>query len=124
MKGGFIETGKELRGDDTPTRNKIYLTMHSINRKIELIWGIHLSYSPSSQNLPVTCKGAVPGCDRAKPGFGWFQPRSGSDGKFLGMDVAGPETNALEDLADGIHHGRRAADEDGCVAAASRKKLL
>ena len=40
------------------------------------------------------------------------------------MDAVGPETDPLEGLVDGIHHGRRAADEHGRVAVAFRKKLL
>jgi hypothetical protein len=40
------------------------------------------------------------------------------------MDAVGPETDPLEGLAHGIHHGRWATDENGRVAVASRKKLL
>ena len=40
------------------------------------------------------------------------------------MNTAAPETDPLEGLADGIHHGRWATDENGRVAVAFRKKLL
>ena len=40
------------------------------------------------------------------------------------MDEVGLETDPFESLANGIHHGGRAADERRCFAAASRKELL
>ena len=40
------------------------------------------------------------------------------------MDEVGLETDPSENLANGIHHGRRSTDEHGCFATASRKKLF